>query len=169
LPDVDVTIGTRYDDDRAGPIPRELLLEARCSAPSLDIAQAAAGPQAVGLAPVAAFVANVVVETPLLHIAYDSTPGAHSREFLEAFLPDERGLIRPGGWLDVDGFVQVLGAWLESDERERLGRALGQYDIALRNWGPTSRLLVVAHRTWRAKRWGQRSSDASGTRSKCPR
>jgi hypothetical protein len=44
----------------------------------------------------AGFVANVAIGLPEVYIAYDGTFDHDNREFLQVFLPDERGGLREG-------------------------------------------------------------------------
>lgn len=112
---------------------------------SLDQAASLATSVARFLTSILAFAANVQTGIPEVHIAYDSTPGHSEREFLEAFLPDERGIPREGRVVKAAEFDLVLQGTLASPESERLSRGLQQYELALRHWYFGGEWLALAH------------------------
>jgi hypothetical protein len=61
-----------------------------------------------------------------VHIAYECTPGRTQRDFLQVFVPDERGLVRPGRSVDVAEYAALINALLACKEIERVSRALNQ-------------------------------------------
>jgi hypothetical protein len=70
---VDVVLTTEYADlGYEAPAARWLLIEVVVPATSLDEAQERAGPVAAGTAAMLAFVTNVTVATPRVHVAYDA-------------------------------------------------------------------------------------------------
>jgi hypothetical protein len=75
---------TRWVNEAGKEIPRELVVEVRGYAGSLDEATAKFGAVARPIATVAGFVANVRVGSLEVHLAYDCTPSSDDREFLEA-------------------------------------------------------------------------------------
>ncbi|GAA1768219.1 hypothetical protein [Luedemannella helvata] len=96
------------------------------------------------LASVLAFVANVPVGQPEVHVAFDITEGLENREFVEVFLADQHGLPTEGRRVDPGEYRAVFvgaNAVLSS----RLPRALQQYDIALRYWYYGGEWLSLAH------------------------
>ena len=143
---ITVNIQTRYAEFKEdAPLPRELLFEVRCKARSLDEARAISLPPVGGIAVTLSFVTNASVQAPRFHLAYDVTPNVSSREFAEALLPDEAGLLPVGRWIDADSFIGVVSAIIASPEHHRLARALSQYDAALRNWNIGSRVMAMEH------------------------
>jgi hypothetical protein len=92
-----------------------------------------------------AFCANVTVGSPEIHIAYDASAGVARREFLEVFIPDERGLPAEGRLTSPAEFTAVFEALTQSPEAERIGRALYQYEVALRHWYFGGEWLALSH------------------------
>jgi hypothetical protein len=83
-------------------VPRELIVEVRGRAGSLD---EAAGKFQMIASPVAAmigFTADVRVGPLEVHLAYECTAGATERQFLEVFVPDERGAVTDGRFIRRD-------------------------------------------------------------------
>ena len=64
------------------------MIEARGSAPSLDLAVSSYTAVARFLTTLVAFTANTQVGIPKVHIAFDGSEGSAEREFLEVFVPD---------------------------------------------------------------------------------
>jgi hypothetical protein len=92
---VDLTFGTRYDD--AGfesKIPRELWIDARGSAPSLEHAINDFGASASMFLQLLTVSENAAIFHPAVHLAYDASEGATERDFFQSFLVDERGIPR---------------------------------------------------------------------------
>jgi len=143
---ITVNLQTRYEQFKEDtPLPRELVFEVHCQARSLEEARAMSLPPVGGIAVVISFVTNAAVQAPRFHLAYDVTPGVSSREFVEALLPDEAGLLPVGRWIDASSLIDVVSAIIASPEHHRLARALSQYDAALRNWNVCSRVMATEH------------------------
>jgi hypothetical protein len=143
---VQVRISTRWEDLGLDyPVPRELWMAIRCAAPGVDAAVRSAANAASALAMIISFCVNAVVEPPALHVVFNSTEGLSRREFMEIFVPDERGLPRMGRWIDVESFFAFGQAAIATPEAPRLFRAMAQYQAALRYWNTGSRVLVLAH------------------------
>ena len=117
----------------------------RSKARSLDAAIESARSAASGVALLVSFCVNAVVEPPAVHVAFNSTDGLSRREFIEVFLPDERGLPRIGRWIDVPSLFAFGQAAYTCSEAPRLFRAMGQYQAALRYWTTGSQILALAH------------------------
>jgi hypothetical protein len=153
LPDVPGIAGTvrlrlrtRWvDESFEAPTPRELWIEALGPAPSLDDAVSKFSAAGRFLATLLAFCANATVGTAEVHIAYDASPGSNEREFMEVFLPDERGLPREGRLARTSEFSEVFKKLDESDEKVRINRALQQYELALRYWYFGGEWLALSH------------------------
>jgi hypothetical protein len=122
-----------------------LWIEARGKASSLDQAASAFTAIARMIATVVGFTANTQVGMPEVHLGYDVTAGQSHRDFMEVFLPDERGLPREGRHVEPDELVRVVDGLGKSDESLRLLRALGQYGLALRHWHFGGEWLALAH------------------------
>jgi hypothetical protein len=143
---VRLRLRTRWvEEGFEAPIPRELWIEALGPAPSLDEAVSKFSAASRLLATILAFCTNATVGIPEVHIAYDASPGRPEREFMEVFLPDERGLPRGGRLARTDEFSEVFKRLDESMERERISRALQQYDLALRYWYFGGEWLALSH------------------------
>jgi hypothetical protein len=143
---VQVHISNRWDDIGLDhPVPRELWMAVRAKAQSLDAAVRSATTAASIVAIILSFCVNALVEPPALHLVFNSTEGLSRREFMEVFLPDERGQPRIARWIDVDSFFAFGHAAYASPEARRLFRALAQYQVALRYWNTGSQLLALAH------------------------
>jgi len=141
-----VRMRTRWlDEGFESPTPRELWLDARCTARTLETAISASTGVARLLAAIAAFTANVASSAPEVHIGFDSTPGVSEREFVEVFLPDERGLPSEGRLINTDEFAAAFERLTSSDESSRLSRALNHYNLALRSWFIGGEYLALAH------------------------
>jgi len=143
---VRLRLRTRWvDEGFEALIPRELWIEALGPAPSLDEAVTKFSAAGRFLATILAFCANATVGTPEVHIAYDASAGRTEREFMEVFLPDERGLPREGRLARTDEFSDVFKKLDESDELQRINCALQQYDLALRYWYFGGEWLALSH------------------------
>lgn len=143
---VRVVVRTRWED--AGlehPVPRELWIDVRGQATSLDAAVEAFGGVARLFGLFVGFVGNVEVGLVQVHLAYDASPDLADHEFLEMFLPDRRGLVTEGRAVRphlLRGFVDSVAGHAEWN---RLTRALGHYELALRSWFFGGETIALAH------------------------
>src|SRR5918995_7266033 len=141
---VRLVIRTRWDDiGLEHAVPRELWFDVRGEATSLDAAVAAFSEAARAFGPFVAFVANVEVGLVEVHLAYDATPQLDEHEFMEVFLPDQRGLPTEGRRIDPELLHAFVAALAPHNEWKRLNRALGH----LRTCAP---VVVPWRRTARA-------------------
>ncbi|SDY92206.1 hypothetical protein SAMN05661080_05029 [Modestobacter sp. DSM 44400] len=137
---------TRWVDEASKQLPRELVIEVRGRTGSLDEAAGKFGAIARPLTTLAGFVANVLVGTAEVHLAYDSTPTREEREFLETFLPDERGAVSDGRIIQRHLLEAVAQAFVSlSTDSDRVSRALRQYEMALRYWYVGGEWLALSH------------------------
>lgn len=128
------------------PLPRELYVEIRGPAPSIDEALGRFTSIARFIATIAALVANVRVGTLEAHLAYDSTPGHDERLFYETFLPDEIGHVREGRAISPTILAAVVQAVLQMPtNHKRIELGLRQYELALREWSIGSEWLALSH------------------------
>jgi len=127
-------------------LPRELIVEARGPAASLDDAVTTFSAVARPVATMAAFVANVRVGPLDVHLAYDCSPTKSERPFMEAFVPDERGGVSSGRrirpHLMTPASTAFIGLTVDS---ARVDRALRQYELALREWYLGGEWLALSH------------------------
>ncbi len=137
---------TRWVGAGDASLPRELVLEVRGRASSLDDAIAKFAAVARPIATVIGFVANVRVGPVEVHLAFDAAPGRQERAFLETFIADDRELPQGGRIIREDLLsatcIAVLGMRHDS---ARLNRALRQYELALRQWHVGGEWLALSH------------------------
>ncbi len=77
------------------PIPHEFWVDVRLHAESVDDAISQAVAMVNAIVPVIAFATNAEVGLIEPHLAFETTPGASERSFVEYFVPDEYGLVPP--------------------------------------------------------------------------
>lgn len=137
---------TRWVTEGSISVPRELVIEVKGRAGSLDEAGAKFSMIARPIANMIAFVTNVRVGPIEAHLAFDSDPDRTERQFLEVFLPDERGGFSQGRIIrrhllevacPASASIMVDGS--------RIGRALRQYELALREWYVGGEWLALSH------------------------
>lgn len=142
---VRVQARTRWvDEGHESPTPRELWIDIRGPVSTLDHAGKEFERLAIHLANIASFVANVSSGTPEVHIIYDATVEATSREFLEVFLPDERGSIREGRIVNIRELQQFFTPPQDSPPDTRIGSAIYKYCQALAHWRLGSESLALS-------------------------
>jgi hypothetical protein len=127
-------------------VPRELVVEVGGHALSLDEAATKFSAIARPIANMIGFVANVRVGPIEAHLAYDCDPNSEERQFLEVFLPDERGSLAEGRIVRQHLLAEACPAFLALPaESARVGRALRQYELALREWYIGGEWLALSH------------------------
>ena len=137
---------TRWVAGGDGSVPRELVIEARGRAVSLDEAIVRFEVIARLVATMIGFVANVRVGTLEVHLAYDCAAGSLERPFLEVFVPDERGAVTEGRIIRQELLGPACVALLELPvDSSRVSRALRQYELALRQWYLGGEWLALSH------------------------
>ena len=137
---------TRWVNEGGNEIPRELVVEVRGRSGSLNEAISKFAAVTRPIATVVGFAANVLVGPVEVHLAYDSTPWHEERAFLETFLPDERGAVMAGRVVRRDLLHAVATAFVSFEaSSERVGRALRQYEMALRYWFVGGEWLALSH------------------------
>jgi hypothetical protein len=133
-------------DEGGKELPRELIIEVRGHTGSLEEATAKFAAVARPVATMAGFVANVRVGLLELHLAFDCTPSSEDREFLETFIPDERGVVSEGRIIRVHLMDATCRAFVTlATDGPRVGRALRQYELALREWYIGGEWLALNH------------------------
>lgn len=137
---------TRWVTEGPHSIPRELVIEVKGHAGSLDEAGAKFSMIARPIANMIAFVANVRVGPVQAHLVFDSDPDRTERQFLEVFLPDERGGVAEGRIIrrHLLEVASPASASMPVDGA-RVGRALRQYELALREWYVGGEWLALSH------------------------
>lgn len=129
------------------PIPRELWIQVRGPAPSLEVAINIAVASASDYVRQFAFGANAWHGLVGVHLAYESTDGSTERQFFQNWVVDERGLPRVAREVDPCLIYRLLlaVARMPQEDRSRLVRAIVQYTDALQHWKPGSELYALSH------------------------
>jgi hypothetical protein len=137
---------TRWVAGGDGSVPRELVIEVRGRAASLDDAIVKFEVIARPVATMIGFVANVRVGPLEVHLAYDCAAGTLERPFLEVFVPDEHGAVTEGRIIRQELLGPACVALLELPvDSSRVSRALRQYELALRQWYLGGEWLALSH------------------------
>lgn len=137
---------TRWAAAGENSVPRELIVEVRGHAGSLDEAARKFQVIASPIAAMIGFTANVRVGLLEVHLAYESSVGATERQFLEVFIPDERGAVTDGRIVRRDLLEAACLAFFALEkENGQVGRALRQYELALRQWHLGGEWLALSH------------------------
>lgn len=137
---------TRWVASGDGSVPRELVIEVRGRAVSLDEAISKFEVIARPVATMIGFVANVRVGPLEVHLAYDCAASSRERPFLEVFVSDERGAVTEGRIVRQDLLGPACVALLELPvDSARVSRALRQYELALRQWYLGGEWLALSH------------------------
>ncbi len=127
------------------PIPRELWIDVRLEGGSIDEAIDKARVLASALAPVIAFATNAGIGSIEPHIAFEVTPGVAERDFVEYFVPDERGLVPQTRAGDPDVIVAFADAVFAAAHGKRIATALAHYFAALGHYHVGGEALAVGH------------------------
>jgi len=133
------------DEGFSVPVPRGLWVDVRGNAPSLPAAQEAFAMAARALVPIIAVATNAPIGELDVELAYDNTPGVAEREFVQTFLPAERGPPTQRRRVDVPATISFLRAVSSHPDADRLRRSIAQYHQALVNWAPGRETLALAH------------------------
>lgn len=147
LPDwglVNIRVRTAWVD--AGfehPLPRELWFEINLDADSVDQAMDRARAISQAVVPIVAFVANAEIGAVQAHLAFEAHPVEARRDFVEYFIPDERGLVPPSRECDPEVLVEVVAAVLSSSMGKRLPTAIQHYASALSTYQVGGEALTV--------------------------
>ena len=143
---VNLVFRTRYDDSSLdAKIPRELWIDARGPAPSIDSAIEAFAGAASFFLPMLSVTTNAAILDLQVHLAFNNTRGLKEREFFQAFIPEERGLPRVTRKVNAKMSEEFFACVSKCGEHERLLRACEQYRQALTHWGNGQELLALAH------------------------
>jgi hypothetical protein len=88
-----ISFRTRYDSEEFGvALPRELWVEAKGEAPSLDEGVNAAWGVASSILPAIAITSNAAVEDLQPHLAFETTAAVTDRAYFQSTVSSERGL-----------------------------------------------------------------------------
>jgi hypothetical protein len=89
--------------------------------------------------------ANAATDDLRLDLIYDVSADRTQHEFFQNVVGPEEGFPKSSRRVDGEAFLALMTALLESSERERLLRAVGQYQVALRHMLPGHELMTLAH------------------------
>lgn len=141
-----LTFRTRYMDEGFDTaVPRELWIDVRGQAPSLNDAATQFTNLAMFFTTIISFCANGYAGDCRFHLAYDNTPGSKEREFFEQFVEDERGLPHPSRRIRPASITDFITTLAGHEHTMRLRRAIVQYVLALKYWSTGEEILAVAH------------------------
>jgi hypothetical protein len=137
---------TRWVDEGGKDVPRELVVEVLGRASGLDEAIETFAAVARPVATLIGFVVNVLVGPLEVHLAYEVAARQGTREFLEVFIPDERGPVK-GGRIVRRHLVDAVWSAMFSATRDsaRISRSFRHYELALRNWYIGGEWLALNH------------------------
>lgn len=145
-PPLQVGVLTGYEESSwSAPVARVLYLVVDRAAASLEDAVIEALGSASGLTTIMAFIGNRYVESPELHVAYDTTGDRAEHEFVRTYRPEYGYLPEPAAVLDVESFQPVHDCLLRSDLGARSGMTLVHYNEALRSLRPAGDVLAAEH------------------------
>lgn len=126
-------------------VPGHMWIEVRGCAPDLETA---IGPFAdAGLAgiPVIATSSNAAVNEPEIELAFESTQCSKEREYFQSFIPPESNILHTSRVVDAQATVTLIDALKVHPDRERLLRAINQYNLSLQNWKFGRATIALAH------------------------
>ena len=126
-------------------IPRELWVEVRGTAASLNSAIGSYWNAANNLLPILVLCANAASESLSLDLAFDETPDQNEHEYFQRFFPAQTGLMFEGRELDIAAALALITATARHSDSARLHRAMVQYFHALGHWQFGHDLLAVSH------------------------
>jgi hypothetical protein len=141
-----LTFRTRYvDEGFETHVPRELWVDARGSAPSLDEAVTEFTNKVIFFTTLISFCSNGFSGDCQFHLAYDNTEGKPERDFFEQFIEGERGAPRISRRINPELVATVIDVLGKHEYTSRLRRAIVQYVLALKYWSSGEEILSVAH------------------------
>lgn len=139
------TFATRFTDEgHEAAVPRELIVQCRGFAQTIDDAVGSLGMFAAALASLMAFVTNAAINPLSLYLAVQAAPGQVAREFVQEFGEFDSGPIQQGRAIPVDEVGAVVGL-VGTDAHLDAGwvTAAQYYAIALTRWRPGSEPFVL--------------------------
>lgn len=139
-----VVLATRYRDNQDG-VPIAGQFSAVIDAPAASADSAITWVTvARELASIVAVAGNASIGEIEGELAYEISPGVGEREFFQRFVPaDEMTLT--SRTVPMEASCALIAAIEHHPDRDRLLRAVMQYDRAVRLWALGNELLVVAH------------------------
>ena len=96
--------------------------------------------------PIIAVSANAAVGHPQIELGFEVTPAVTERDYFQQYVLQERmGAVSTGRLIDLPATNVLMEHVGKSEHRDRLLRAMGQYQLALEHWVLGSSILAVAH------------------------
>jgi len=142
----DVVHKTRWLKVGSGVCPGHMLVEIRGTAPALRDAIDMFPQAGSMLSPIIAISANAAVGFQEIELGFDVTPGITERDYFQQYvLPERQGAVSAGRLINVEATNVFLQHVLRSPHRDRLLRAMAQYQITLEHWRLGSTILAVSH------------------------
>jgi hypothetical protein len=144
----EIVLSTHYVEmPETEPVARELFVEVTHNAAPEDFPQARERVHELAstVVSVLSLAANAATDDLRIDLVFDASPDRSEHEFFQNVLLPEQGFPRSSRRVDGDAFLALMNALLESPERERLLRAVGQYQVALRHMLPGHELMTLAH------------------------
>jgi hypothetical protein len=92
-----------------------------------------------------AFATNAGIGPIEPHIAFEVTPGVAERDFVEYFVPDERGLVPQSRAGDPEVIVEVVASVFSTVHSKGIAAALAHYFAALGHYYIGGEALAVGH------------------------
>ncbi len=127
------------------PIPGDLWIEGRIIAKSIEEAVTACGNAAATVLPVISLTTNASIGNMIIELAFECTPGKYERDYLQVFVPGERGILSRARIIDIETVLELLNAIENHSEKDRLLRATTQHHLALKHWRHGEEILATAH------------------------
>ena len=140
-----VVVRTRYEPVASGVIPRELWVEIVTSGQDLTDAIDKAHQRAASVVAILSLIVNAGTDNLVLDRAFHASPERDDHEYLQNMILDETGLPKASR-IVTDRFPpKILTALSTHARQDRLLRAIGQYELALRHWVPGHETLALAY------------------------
>jgi hypothetical protein len=126
-------------------LPGDLWVDVRGPAETVEEAVSTYGGISGELISIISFAANASIGELDPHLVFDNTPGSKIHNFLQSMIPDESPILHVGRKLNTEATLALIDAIEVHSEKERIGRAISQYSLALRYWRWGLETLAIAH------------------------
>lgn len=141
-----LTFRTRHiDKGLAQLLPGDLWVDARGPANSVEDAVSVFGEAAGSLATVISFSANAAIGDLEPELVFNNARGLKARDFLQSMIPDELSIIHIRRKVNLEATLGLINAIEMHSEKERIGRSISQYSLALRHWRWGHETLATAY------------------------
>lgn len=141
-----ITFRTRFNDIGIdSTLPGELWIDVRGPSFSMGEAVTLYGNAASGILSVIAFCTNAAIGDIEPELVYDNSPQKSKRDFLQNMLPDEMPILHVRRRVNINVIKAVMRDIENHKEKDRIMRAVAQYNMALRNWRFGKETLATAH------------------------